>query len=58
MLYSRSAEEVDVADAVDAREHVAHLDERVVADVELVVALRRREQVHDHQEVGRRLDAS
>ena len=31
-------EERDVADAVDAREHVAHLDERVVADVELVVA--------------------
>ena len=49
-------EEVDVADAVDAPEHVAHLDERVVADVELVVALVRREQVHDHQEVGRRLE--
>ena len=50
------AEEVDVADAVDARERVADLDERVVADVELVVALVGREQVHDHQEVGRRLD--
>ena len=50
------AEEGDVADAVDARQRVAHLDERVVADVELVVAPVGREQVHDHQQVGRRLE--
>ena len=51
------AEEVDVADAFDAPQRIAHLDEREVADVELVVAVVRREQMHDHQQVGRRLES-
>ena len=49
-------EEVDVADALEAPERVAHPDEREVADVELVVALGGREEVHHHQEVGGRLE--
>jgi hypothetical protein len=49
-------EEVDLTDSFDAPERIAHLDEREVADVELVVALVRREEMHDHQEIGRRLE--
>jgi hypothetical protein len=46
------AEQRDVAHALDAREHVAHLEERVVADVELVVAPARRDHVDHEQQVG------
>ncbi len=47
---------LDLADAGQAGDRVLHLDRRVVADVDLVVAVVRREQVHDHREVGRALD--
>ena len=50
------SERRDVADAVDAGQRVAHLNQRVVADVELIEALVRRDQVDDHQQVGRRLE--
>ena len=49
------AEDLHGADARQARQLVLHLQERVVRQVEHVVAVVRRDQVHDHQEVGRRL---
>ena len=49
------AEDVDVADAVDAREFVAHLEERVVAGEERIERAVGRDQVHDHRDVGRLL---
>ena len=47
------AEHAHVADAVDPGEHVAHLQRRVVGDVELVARLVRRAEVDHHQHVGR-----
>jgi len=45
-------EQGHVADTFDPRQHVAHLDERVVADVELVVAAVGRNHVHHQGDVG------
>ena len=49
------AEELDVADAVEAQQLVADADRGVVRDVELVVAVVRRQHVNDHHQVGRAL---
>ena len=49
------AEDVDVADAVDARQHVLHVKRRVVRDVLLVARAVGRGHVHDHHQVGRGL---
>ena len=49
------AEVGDVADARQTRQLVADLDGGVVAQVEVVAAVVRREQVDDHQHVGRLL---
>ncbi len=46
---------VDVADAVDPQQLVPHLAQRVIGDVELVVAAIRRADEDDHQPVGRQL---
>ena len=56
MLYSRRPNGVHVAHAVDASQRVANLNQRVVADVELVEPLVGRDQMHDHQQVGRALE--
>ena len=45
------AENLDVADAVQPEQLVAHLQQRVVADVELVECVVRRQHEHDHQDV-------
>ncbi|RMS61735.1 hypothetical protein ALP65_04617 [Pseudomonas aeruginosa] len=49
------AEQLDVADAVEAGQFVLHVEHRVVRQVEHVVAVIRRGQVHDHGQVGRGL---
>ena len=49
------AEELHLAHAVDAREAVLDVEQRVVAQVRHVVALVGRHEVHDHREVGRAL---
>ena len=49
------AEHLDRANAADPRQLVLHLQVRVVRQVEHVVALVRRDEVDDHDEVGRRL---
>jgi len=49
------AEKLNVADPVDPREAVLHDEHRVVAKVGHVVATVRRQQVHDHRQVGRTL---
>ena len=55
MLYSPAPKTCDGADAGQPRELVLDLQVRVVRQVEHVVALVRRDEVHDHDEVGRRL---
>ena len=50
------AEQKDVADAVDARQLVLHLQDGVIAEVELVVAARRRRERDAAQNVGRTFD--
>ena len=50
-----AAEHLHLADTGDAPQLVAHLELREVRQVEHVVAVVRRDQVHDHQQVGRRL---
>ena len=47
------AEDLDVADAVEPRQHVLHLQGRVVRDVELVARTVRRIEMDHHHEVGR-----
>ena len=47
------AVELDVADAVDPRQPVLDVEHRVVAQIRHVVAAVRRQQMHDHGEVGR-----
>ena len=47
------AEDAHVADAVEAGEHVAHLQGRVVGDVERVARAVRRAEMDHHQHVGR-----
>ena len=42
----------DIADAGDAGKLVAHVEQRVVGAVDLIVGLLRRDEVHDEQEVG------
>ncbi|MEY9763510.1 hypothetical protein ABH988_004295 [Bradyrhizobium ottawaense] len=49
------AVELDVADAVDPRQAVLDVEHRVVAQIGHVVAAVRRQQMHDHGEVGRGL---
>ena len=49
------AEQLDVADAVETGQFVLHVEHRVVRQVEHVVAVIRRGQVHDHGQVGRGL---
>ena len=49
------AEHARVADAVDSRELVADVQRRVVGEVEHVVTLVRRGEVHDQREIRRRL---
>ncbi|MEY9717746.1 hypothetical protein ABIA22_000236 [Sinorhizobium fredii] len=49
------AEQDDVADAVETDEQVANAGARVIGDIELVVAVVRRQQVNDHHQVGRAL---
>ena len=51
-----AAEQLHLADAVDAREAVLDVQHRVVAQVGHVVAVVRRQQMHDHGQVGRALD--
>ena len=46
------AEHLDVADAVEAQQLVAHLQQRIVGDIELVKAVVRRQHEYDHQDVG------
>ena len=55
MLYSPAPKTWTAPTPVDARELVLHLQVRVVREVEHVVALVRRDEVHDHDEVGRGL---
>ena len=50
------AEQLHLADAVDARQPVLDVEQRVVAQIGHVVAVVRREQVHHHRQVGRALD--
>ena len=50
-----AAEHQHVADAVDAGQHVLHVERGVVGDVLLVAAAVRRDHVHDHHQVGRGL---
>jgi hypothetical protein len=50
------AEQLDLADAVDARQPVLDVEHGVVAQIGHVVAAVRRQQVHDHGQVGRALD--
>jgi hypothetical protein len=49
------AEDQDLPHAIDARQAILHVEERVVAQVRHVVALVRRDEVHDHREVRRAL---
>ena len=49
-------EQHDLAHARDAREHVLHVQHRVVAQVDGVVAIVGRHQVHHHRQIGRALD--
>ncbi len=42
-------ENIDIPDAFKALELLAHLQDGVVADVELVVGIVRRNHVHDHE---------
>ena len=49
------AEDDEVADAVEAQQHVAHPRAGIVRDIELVVGVVRRQHVHDHHQVGRAL---
>jgi hypothetical protein len=49
------AEHQHVADAVDAAQHVLHVERGVVGDVLLVAAAVGRRHVHDHHQVGRGL---
>jgi hypothetical protein len=46
------AEDDQVADAVQPEQLVADEVARIVRDVELVVAVVRRQHVHDHHQVG------
>ena len=55
MLYSPAPKTWTAPTPRQARQLVLHLQVRVVRQVEHVVALVRRDQVHDHDEVGRRL---
>ena len=50
-----AAEHQHVADAVDASQHVLHVERGIVRDVLLVAAAVRRDHVHDHHQVGRGL---
>ncbi|MGY4506005.1 hypothetical protein ACVWYH_009962 [Bradyrhizobium sp. GM24.11] len=47
--------ELDVTDAVDPRQAVFDVEHRVVAQIRHVVAVVRRQEMHDHGQVGRRL---
>ena len=50
------AEQLHVADALDARQPVLDVEHGVVAQIRHVVAVVRRQQMHDHGQVGRALD--
>ncbi|MCY1226734.1 hypothetical protein D9M72_389800 [compost metagenome] len=49
------AEQDDVADAVEPHQQIADARAGIVRDVELVITFGRREQMHDHHQVGRAL---
>ncbi len=49
------AEDDDVRDALQTQQLIADVDRGVVADIEVVVAAVGRDEVHDHQNVGRPL---
>ena len=49
------AEDIDVADAVESREFVANLEQSVIAGKKLIERSVRRNEVHDHRDVGRLL---
>ena len=49
------AEDIDVADAIEAREFVANLEQRVIAGEKRVERPVRRNEMHDHGDVGRLL---
>ena len=49
------AEDIDIAYAVEARELVANLEQRVIAGKERIERTVRRDQMHDHRDVGRLL---
>src|SRR3546814_3191908 len=49
------AEEDQIADAVESQQQVAYPRAGVVGDIELVVAVVRRQHVHHHHQVGRAL---
>jgi hypothetical protein len=48
-------EQADIADTVDAREHVANPEQCVVAEIQRVATAVRRDQVHGQEDVGRAL---
>ncbi len=50
------AEQLHLADALDAREPVLDVQHRVVAQIRHIVAVVRRQQVNDHRKVRRALD--
>ena len=50
-----AAEQPHVADTVDPGQPVAHLGQRVVGDIAAIERIVGRDEVHDHQEVGRGL---
>ena len=47
------AEDLHVASAGNPRQDVFHLERGVITQVDLIITALRREQVHDHGEVGR-----
>ena len=49
------AEDIDVADAIETRELVANLEQRVIAGEKLIERPVRRNEMHDHGDVGRLL---
>ncbi len=50
------AEDLHLADAVDAGQPILDVEHRVIAQIGDVVAVVRRQKVHDHHQVGRALD--